>query len=321
MTKVIRTVKPTRPVVRVPVLILSVIIEPEHKAITELLPKAGATLLTQTEADKGLEINRWSIEGESAPIVVATGYINGMGNARSAMETLIFLQRTSPKFVFLCGISGTLDPAKAGLGDVVIGKSVQWWNLNKVTKDATKPAADGPTKYLQIGDHFFRKEISTVGKHNNYWNKRLTEFGEEHETLLRSNTDPALLKRRSALQKERGRQNVLHYEKIVSWEYVLSDKTIRDKIRKDSEGGLVIEMEGAGFASSITRLNEEVNVLQERTNTQIPGDTVGFVFRGVSDNCHDKGHEPQEWRTIAMYNAANALVDFLGTFSEADFLK
>ena len=322
MKSVTRTVVPKRAAVRVQVLILSVIIDPEYKAVSELLPQVGATRLAQTDADKVLEIDRWSIEGESGySIEVASAYINGMGNARSAMETLIYLQRTSPKFVFLCGIAGTLDPATAGLGDVIIAKSVQWWNLNKITKDSTKAAGEGHAKYLQLGEHFFRKDISPVGGHSNHWNKRLTQFAIEHKKLLRSNTDGTLLKLKSKLQQGAERASLLHYDKIVSWEFVLSDETIRDQIRRDPEGGLAIEMEGAGFASSITRSNEEVNTLQERTDTQIPGDTVGFVFRGVTDLCHNKGHEPQGWRKIAMFNAANALVDFLGTFSEVDFLK
>jgi nucleoside phosphorylase len=276
----------------------------------------------QTDTDKVLDIDRWMIDGEAGyRFEVATAVINGMGNVRSAMETLIYLQRISPKFVFLCGIAGTLDPTKADLGDVIIAESVQWWILNKVTKDSSKAAKEGRAKYLQLGKHYFRKANSTVGVHNAHWDRRLTRFAFLHKKRLRSNTDVALLKLKSKLQKDVERESLLHYDSVVSWEYVLSDETIRDKIRMDPQGGLAIEMEGAGFSSSITRLNEEKNAWQKLTGRGIPGDTVGFVFRGVTDVCHNKGQERQEWRTIAMFNAATAVADFLKTFSESDFLK
>ncbi len=275
----------------------------------------------QTAVDQILEIERWLVTGElGKTFEVGTAFINGMGNARSALETFIFLDRVFPRYVFLCGIAGTLDPAKADLGDVIIAKSVQWWNLNKVTKDSAKAAADGHGKYLRLGDHYFRKDISTVGEHSAHWNRRLTRFTVDHHKRLMSNSDGALVKTKSELQRPATRDNILHYEKLVSWEYVLSEETIRDEIRRDPEGGLAIEMEGGGFSTSITRRNEEVNNRQKQTG-RIPGDTVGFVFRGISDLCHNKGHEPQEWRKIAMFNAASALVDFLGTFSDNDLLS
>lgn len=322
MKSVTRVVKPKRAALHVPVLILSVLVEPELKAIVDFLPRV-ATRCPPTAADQALEIARWSVKREfGKTIEVATAFINGMGNARSAIETFIFLNRITPRYVFLCGIAGTLDPPKAALGDVIIAKSVQWWNLNKVMKDSAKASADGQSKYLHLGGHYFRKDISSVGGHTAYWHRRLTSFVAARKTRLLSNSDEALLKARSQLQNGGDRDNILHYDKIVSWEYVLSDKTIRDEIAKDSEGGLVIEMEGGGFATSVKRRNEEVNQLQEQEQTgRLPGDTVGFVFRGVSDLCHNKGREPQGWRTIAMSNAASVLIDFLATFSEDDLLN
>jgi len=317
--RVTRTVVPKHPSVRVPVLILSVIIDPEYQAVTELLPKVGATRIAQSDVDRVLEIDRWSIEGSDHNFEIATAYINGMGNARSAIETLIYLQRMSPKFMFLCGIAGTLNPTKANLGDVVVARAVQWWNLNKVTKDETKLVEDGLAKYLRLDDHYFRKDIRTVGEPTSHWNKQLTDFSVSRKKTLRSNTEGELLNLRTKLQRKNIRQNLLHYDRVVSWEYVLSDEALRDRIRSDSEGGLAIEMEGGGFATSIKRRNEEVDARQRLTGTEMPGDTIGFVVRGISDVCHDKGAEPKEWRKVAMYNAAGVVVDFLKTFSEIDF--
>jgi nucleoside phosphorylase len=318
--RVTRGAVPSRAGARVPVLILSVIMEPESTEIAKMLPLVKARRQPPTDFDRILQIERWEIDGDDGqPFEVATAYINGMGNVRSAIETLIYLQRISPKFVFLCGIAGTLDPGLAGFGDVIIAKTVQWWNLNKVTKDSSKAAEEGDAKYLQLGDHFLRKQISTVGEPNYHWDKRLTSFVSKHRYLLRADTDPELLRLKADLQGDARRHNVLHYDKIVSWEYVLSDETIRGQLRKDSAGGLGIEMEGAGFCSSITRQNEEVNKMARTLGKVIPGDTIGFVFRGISDLCHDKGRERQEWRRVAMSNAADILVTFLKTFSQNEF--
>jgi nucleoside phosphorylase len=320
MKNVTRMVKPRRAALHVPLLILSVLLEAEHNAILKVLPKV-ATRYPRTGADEALEIDRWAVKRAFGnPIDVATAFINGMGNARSAIETFVFLNRIAPRYVFLCGISGTLDPAKADLGDVVVAKAVQWWSLNKIMKDAAKVEADGKGKYLRMGGHYFRKDISSVGAHSAYWQRRLTSFVAEHRTQLLSNTDSELLKARSSLQRGKDRENVLHYDKVVSWEYVLSEQAIRDKIAKDSEGGLAIEMESGGFATGVRRRNEEVEKLQKETGV-IPGDTAAFVFRGISDVCHNKGEESPRWREIAMVNATGALVDFLVTFSDSDWLS
>ncbi|HEX3936526.1 MAG TPA: hypothetical protein VHX43_03395 [Xanthobacteraceae bacterium] len=178
----------------VPVLILSVIIDPEYNAITEVLPRIGAKRCARTSADEILEIDRWLVTGElGKTLEVATAFINGMGNARSAMESFIYLERINPRYVFLCGISGTLCPEAVGLGDVVVAKSVQWWNLNKLTKDSAKAAADGSSKYLRLGEHYFRKEISVVGRQSTHWNKRLAYFASGNKNRLLSNTDGTMV--------------------------------------------------------------------------------------------------------------------------------
>jgi nucleoside phosphorylase len=316
MERVTRAVETRRAAAWAPILILSVIMRPEYRGLTDMLPKVGCTRLPETPADKVLQVERWSFKGElETPLEVATAYINGMGNARSAMETLFFLQRIDPTYVFLCGIAGSLDPESVDLGDVVIARSVRWWNLNKVTKDSTKPKRDGLAKYLKIGDHYFRKQFSTVGEHSNHWDRRLVGFVDNSQGLLFSNTDSTLLKLKSKLRGGKDRRSELYYDNIVSWEYVLSDQDIREQIRTDSEGGLVIEMEGAGFCSSIKRQNEEIETLQKLNRTELRIRAEPFVFRGVTDLCHDKGSEDQRWRTIAMANATNALVQFLGTKS------
>ncbi|SMF79804.1 Nucleoside phosphorylase [Tistlia consotensis] len=314
--------KPGRPALRVPVLILSVIIDPEHRRICDLLPQAGLQREPETETDRLLEIERWHLKvGPKLSFEVATAFINGMGNARSAMETLLFLERISPKFIFLCGIAGSLCPDRIRLGDVVVARQINWWNLNKLTREAAKVEEEGPAKYLSLGDHFFRKDIRAEGKQDKFWDRRLARFVDDHQDLLRSNIDRRLLALRSELQADEPYSNRLHCGDIVSWEYVLSDSEVRDAIFHDPYGGKAIEMEGAGFAAAVARRNEEVTRRARAARQVIESDTVGFVFRGITDLCHDKGSEPQEWREVAMFNAAQAVIDFLKRLSPDDFRR
>lgn len=315
MEVISRTVEPSSYGVHVPVLILSITLNPEYKAVEKLLPKVSATRIAATPIDKLLEIDRWHIRAnDGEEIEIATGYINGMGNARTALETLIYLERVSPRFVFLCGIAGSLEPDEIGLGDVILGKTVEWWNLNKV-----QPTADA--RYLQIGDSYFRKEITTVGDHTNHWNKRLSDFQNSNTKQLMSNNDKTLLqlKARISPKTPNVRANLVHYGKIVSWEYVLSHEQLRKELRRATIDGLAIEMEGAGFCSSVKRRNEELAAQQKATNRSMHAKVEGFIFRGISDLSHRKGTENQAWREIAMFNAAACLVEFLGTFTAIDF--
>jgi nucleoside phosphorylase len=315
MEVISRKVEPSIYGAHVPVLILSITLNPEYNAVEQLLPKVKATRIAQTPADKLLEIDRWHIVADDGETIqVATGYINGMGNARTALETLIYLERVSPRFVFLCGIAGSLEPDEIGLGDVVLGKTVEWWNLNKV-----QPVADA--RYLQIGDSYFRKEITTVGDHTNYWNKRLSSFQSSNTKQLMSNNDKKLLQLKTKISPKSPdvRANLVHYGKIVSWEYVLSHEHLRNELRRATIDGLAIEMEGAGFYSSIKRRNEELAAQQQITKHSMHTKVEGFIFRGISDLSHKKGTENQAWREIAMFNAAASLVEFLSTFTEVDF--
>jgi nucleoside phosphorylase len=309
-----RLVEPRRYGTHVPILILSITLDPEYHAVETLLPEIGATRLPQTDADKILEIERWNITRDDRQTMeLATGYIDGMGNVRTALETLMYVQRISPRYVFLCGIAGSLEPRQIDLGDVVLGKTVTWWNLNKVQPDRNDD-------YFQIGDSYFRKEITNVGKHTRHWNMRLSKFQFSNKNLLRSNTDGTLLALKSRISGSASpRINLMHYGKIISWEYVLSHEHLRNELRRLTIDGLAIEMEGAGFYSSIERRNEELDLQQKQTNRSMETEVQGFIFRGISDLSFNKGTEDSAWRQIAMFNAAASLLKFVRTFTDIDF--
>ena len=311
-----RSVEPTKPGTFVPVLILSITLDPEYRSVEDLLPDF-AKKHPRSETDRLLEIDRWSlIRDDRKTMEIATGYINGMGNVRTVLETSIYLERVSPRYVFLCGIAGSLAPDHIGLGDVVIGKTVDWWNLNKVQPDQ---ACKNDPRYLQIGDSYFRKDITSFGEHSSGWHRRLGRFQNSNKERLPSN-EGALLDLKSAITNSpNSRGNLTHYGKIISWEYVLSHGHLRDQLRRLTVDGLAIEMEAAGFCSSIKRRNEELEIQQKQTNRAMGTKVEGFIFRGISDLSHKKGTEAEEWRKIAMSNAASALVKFARTFTDTDF--
>jgi hypothetical protein len=208
-------------------------------------------------------------------------------------------------------------PDQIDLGDVVIGKTVDWWNLNKI-----QPAIPNKgSEHLLIGDSFFRKDLTLgIGQHTNSWNKRLTDFQNSDEERLPSNDDSKMLALKSRITAAANpRSNLIHYGKIVSWEFVLSHGDLRDELRTLTVDGLAIEMEGAGFYSSIRRRNDELDVQQRRTNRIMGIKVEGFIFRGISDLSHRKDSEDRAWRKIAMNNAASAMLNFVRTFTDIDF--
>jgi nucleoside phosphorylase len=290
-----RAAEPTKAGTFVPVLILSITLDPEYRSVEELLPEF-ARKNPRSETDKLLEIDRWILRrNDRKTMEIATGYINGMGNVRTALETSIYLERVSPRYIFLCGIAGSLEPKQIGLGDVVIGKTVDWWNLNKVQPDET---CKDDARYLPIGDSYFRKDITSMGEHASGWHKRLSRFQNLNRERLPSNESELLDLKSAIADSENLRSNQIHYGKIVSWEYVLSHGRLRDDLRRLTVDGLAVEMEGAGFYSSIKRRNEELEVQQKQTNRSMGTKVEGFIFRGISDLSHKKGTEAEDWRKI-----------------------
>src|SRR5688572_30527858 len=123
--------------------------------------------------------------------------------------------KIAPRFIFLCGIAGSMNPELIPLGDVVVAAGVDWWNLNKLSEVA-EPLS------IAIGDRFFRKKIVPGAPPSNRWNKRLAVFAAEKGKSLPSNDDLELLKMKSRISTSyRPRQNETHYGTIISWEYVL----------------------------------------------------------------------------------------------------
>ena len=210
-----RDVNATKPGYHVPILVLSVKIDPEYFAIEDYLPRCGAELIRNSWMDEQLHIDRWNLPREGLPnLEIATGFVNRMGNASSALETYIFLERLSPRFVFLCGIAGSLRPKKAKLGDVVVGKSVDWWILNKITDQKFDDC-------IRIGNKYFRLVKKQGTMYRNYWDKKLTKFQKNNSELLPSNNNAELLKLKSNISAKgaKAHRNKIHYAGIMSWEF------------------------------------------------------------------------------------------------------
>jgi nucleoside phosphorylase len=233
-----------------------------------------------------------------------------MGNAGSALETYIYLDRISPLFVFLCGIAGSLDPANVHLGDVVVARSVDWWQLNKLSSDTFAQA-------YTIGDKFFRihREPPLPCFSTEFCGRLIDQFvkNQANSGLLPSNHNDQILR----FKKQYGvTDNRIHMGDIVSWEYVLSDAVIRQDVLDRSTASLAIEMEGAGFTYALKRRCQEMQRLGR--GHLLPS---GFIFRGISDLSARKDREHKQWQSIAMFNAASAIVRFLNTFDDEMFFE
>lgn len=88
-------------------------------------------------------------------------------------------------------------------------------------------------------------------------------------------------------------------------EYVLSDAVIRQDVLDRSTGSLAVEMEGAGFTYALKRRCHEMQRLGR--GHLLPS---GFIFRRISDLSARKDREHKQWQSIAMFNAASAIVRF-----------
>lgn len=286
-----------------PILILTVLLEPEYKFFSKCFKSIGASLLDASSQDKQLHIERWQIDKpQGNSLEIALAFINGMGNAKSSLETFIYLDKIEPHYVFLCGIAGSLKPDKAALGDVVIAKKTKWHGYNKIWRTEKKRKFELREFSEEMNSH-----TATIGK-------KISKFISNNAYVdLPSNAEKFYIDKVEKWTQEKNKinkPNKIHFKDIISWDYVLNDSVIRDKKAKLHSDNFAVEMEGAGFYHAIQRRNEEY---------EDAIGPVGFVFRGISDLCHRK--EDDVWREIASVNVAAALVNFLKTFEDDDFKR
>jgi nucleoside phosphorylase len=288
--------------------VLTVTLDTEYEALEAHLKAAKATRLQTGEVEKKLVVTSWSLPRPGAPdLTIATGFINGMGNAVSALETYILLQELSPTYVFLCGIAGSMDSGKVRLGDVVVSSGIEWCWFDKISDAAFASS-------FLLGDRHLRLKRQPGQPMETMWRKRLDLVRSRRAAQLPSNTERDLIRFREEVAHGSAAPlltNTIHLGRILSWDYVLTDAELRDRMCHKLGDVLAVEMEGGGFDYAHRRRTENLD--------GTPG-PIGFIVRGISDLAAGKDGENHGWRRLALNNAIWTIVECLRSF-EDDFYR
>lgn len=153
-----------------------------------------------------------------------------MGNVEAALVAAEVIHHWSPSAALLIGIAASTDPDKVKLGDVVVGKSVWYYEHGKVTPQETKPQPE----MIQADSGLL---------------KHLAGLPDWEGTISVSRPDGTY-----------GRPQ-LHQGVIASGEKVIADTAVRDQIASGHRKILALEMEGYGFSRAVWQSFERVRHL------------------------------------------------------------
>lgn len=153
-----------------------------------------------------------------------------MGQVEAAALTKDVLRDWNPCAAILVGIAATADPGKVKLGDVVVGKSVWYYEHGKVTPQGTKLQPE-----MMQADAGFLQHL--VGLDD--WNDSV---GVARPDGLEINPK-------------------MHHGVIASGEKVIADAAVRDEIASGHRKIVAIAMEEYGFSRAIWQSTDRVQHL------------------------------------------------------------
>lgn len=214
-------------------------------------------------------IGRWAKMIEGRRILAHSMAIGRMGQAASAVETMIFLERCQrPTIVFLTGIAGSLWDNKVFKADVVVSRNTRWRTQNKIFGE------DGCDRYRPF-DNILAQPGTTADLSRVIQRHLVEEFPH----------------------RERGPDDIdawnAHYGEIYTWDYVINSSRTTAKINDAFPEALCVEMEAGGFLAAMERLRA--------VGGRRP--MLGHVVRGISDYAARKDKD-KSVRTAASRNAA-----------------
>ncbi len=313
-----------RQIDRFDVLIFTAIEDLEAERLSRHLIRVDAKPVPPTEAERSLGLERWrvpSAKSPDQPLEIITKCLKRAGNAASSIELAqIFFTQTRCRLVVFCGIGGSLDPKDYPLGQVVVSKSVQWRGFDKISGDklsremrkkvlddkavnsnllnvidayckdelaAKKPTAVG---LIDTGSKDFRRRIMD-------WVKQTAKIKELEEDLDGFEADQYFDQKKPMVKQG----------KVVSWDYVLNQKEVREELKKIDTDFAVVEMEGGGLSMVSRRAWEHFGDIEP----------VVLSIRGISDLCNVKVDDV--FRELAADHAAAFLTGFLANGYTPDF--
>lgn len=202
-------------------------IEVERKAVC-----AAFGLTKDHRVKKG---GRWYWRGQlpladGSVYEIVVGQPADMGQVEAAALTKDVLRDWKPSAALLVGIAATTDPSKVKLGDVVVGKSVWYYEHGKVTPKGTKPQPEMMQADAGLLQHF-------------------TGMDDWDGTVAVERPDGTDAKSK------------VHAGVIASGEKVIADAVVRDEIASGHRKILALAMEEYGFARAIGQSTEHVQHL------------------------------------------------------------
>lgn len=292
----------------VDIVIFTAIQDLEQRVLHEELSRAGVRKIEPSFLDRKFDTHQWRFVGgfPNQGMLVATKCLNTAGNAMAGIELMSLLRVYKPSLVCFCGIGGSLSPKITPLGSVIIGQRVFWKGFDKISGENI--AWEMRSKLIES----FHLDDDIV----NTYRRRLAELSERGINLNNNSSSREIISAaegwyNSALSDENAAEDLRDFDyraafemapkvqigNILSWDYVLNRRDIRDAVASEDQNVSCVEMESGGLFMAARRSGG--NELDRRILT----------VRGISDLCFRKSDN--FWRETSCRNAASSLVDYL----------
>ena len=232
--------------------------------------------------------------GDAAPQVMVVAHCVQMGNMYSASSAGFLIATLKPNLVIFVGTAGSLDPAKCGIGDVVVpdlGCTTKYFD--KISELGENDPHRLATDLRPVG-HDGKKYV--LGRRDDQI--KLTTASRAFITQMRAAEGPAIeeLLEHFVVGEKSTKAKIKFDTKIFSWDMVLDSSHYRDHLRAELDRKVfAVDMESFGFLAAIEQFQEKP---YNRT-------VSGIVVRGISDVCGDKATSDDDGRNaLAMRNAS-----------------
>jgi nucleoside phosphorylase len=244
---------------------------------------------------------------KGSPLRLLVTHCGDMGNITAASRTGYLLGQYRPNLIVFVGTSGSLNPDKCQLGDVVVPDlGVQTLSYNKIVDD------EDPS-FKNYRDRKLKADILPSGvdgreyafRHDNVkGNVPLSTRSRQDITRARATgagrpTLELLLQNYTGNEKQR-----IHFDvQIFSWEKVIATGHYRDKLNLQFDRAYIVDMESYGFLEAAGQYQEDKPLR-------------AIIVRGVSDLCAGKSTSGDKGlNEIATRNAAVVAAEIISRVS------
>lgn len=279
----------------------------ENKAVVEHLKRLNAKL-DEKGSQRRKGTTRWVLpKSESrGHLDLRLRCLRYAGNGYAGIDLLnLILSVQRPRLVVFCGIAGSLDVNNAQLGNVIVSRSVHWRGFDKIEGDelAMEMRKKNLTDYrtnpeiLTLLEEYIEKGTPSAEvryKTDGDFSKKAEQWLIEKKASFGSDLDQF-----DPLDYVKTTKPIARIGKLMSWDFVLNKRDLRDKVKLDDRDYYAVEMESGGLAHAI----EKATAPTESPKIDF------FSVRGISDLSCNKSDD--FFRDLAADHAAAFTVGFL----------